>query len=199
MLSYLFRRTLLFIPTLLGATLVIFMLMALSPISIVDVLLPPGGNLLPGQRAAREQYLQERYGLGDPAIVQYLRWLNNISPVGFRTWKGDAPEVVAARARQRALRAEREKELAAAGATGKQLQDELRKVVVRPRVGDVRLDRPAVKSPDMGSSFVQARPVWPILAAALPATLLLEAISLPIAVAIALLSGIWSARHRGKA
>ena len=73
MASYLLRRILLFIPTLLGATLVIFMLMFLSPISVEAVLLPPGGNLLPGQRAAREAYLQERYGLGDPAVVQYLR------------------------------------------------------------------------------------------------------------------------------
>ena len=199
MISYLVRRILLFFPTLLGATLVVFMLMALSPISIVDVLLPPGGNLLPGQRAAREAYLQERYGLGDPAIVQYLRWLNNISPIGFRTWKGDAPEVVAARQQQQALRAQKERELLAAGATGRQIQDDLRSVVVRPRVGDVRLDKPAVKAPDMGSSFVQARPVWPILAASLPATLLLEAIALPISVAVALLTGIWSAKHRGKA
>src|SRR5689334_16964739 len=136
MLSYLLRRILLFIPTLIGATAVIFMLMALSPISIVDVLLPPGGNLLPGQRAARETYLQERYGLGDPALVQYLRWLNNISPVGFRTWKSEDPEVVEAKKKQAALRAEKERELAGAGANA--IQREVRKLVVRPRPGDIR-------------------------------------------------------------
>jgi peptide/nickel transport system permease protein len=97
MLSYLIRRILLFFPTLIGATAVIFLLMAMAPISIVDVLLPPGGALRPGERAAREAYLQERYGLGDPAVVQYLRWLNNISPIGFRTWTRDDPEVAAAR------------------------------------------------------------------------------------------------------
>ena len=199
MLSYLIRRVLLFIPTLIGATAVIFMLMALSPISIVDVLLPPGGNLLPGQRAARETYLQERYGLGDPALVQYLRWLNNISPVGFRTWKSEDPEVVEAKKKQAALRAEKERELAAAGTTGNALQRELRKYVVRPRPGDIRLDRPAVKAPDLGNSFVQSRPVWPIIATALPTTLILETVSLPVAVAIAIVSGIWAAKHRGKA
>jgi ABC-type dipeptide/oligopeptide/nickel transport system permease component len=193
MASYLVRRILLFLPTLIGATAVIFMLMALSPISIVDVLLPPGGNLQPGQRAAREAYLQERYGLGDPAVVQYLRWLNNISPVGFRTWKSDDPEVIEAKKRQGALRAEREKELAAGAA-----RQEARKVVVRPRPGDIRLDRPAIKTPDLGNSFVQSRPVWPIIKQALPVTLLLELVSVPIALAIAMLSGIWSARHRGK-
>src|SRR4051812_17273618 len=195
MLSFLVRRILLFIPTLIGATAVIFMLMALSPISIVDVLLPPGGNLQPGQRAARENYLQERYGLGDPALVQYLRWLNNISPVGFRTWKADDPEVAQATQQQRALRAEKERQLAASGATGNSAQVELRKIVVRPRPGDVRLNRPALKAPDLGSSFVQSRPVAPIIAEALPTTLLLEAASLPVALAIAILSGIWAAKH----
>src|SRR6185295_14106352 len=124
MLSYLLRRILLFIPTLIGATAVIFMLMALSPISIVDVLLPPGGNLLPGQRAARETYLQERYGLGDPALVQYLRWLNNISPVGFRTWKSDDADVAEATRRQRELRAGKERQLAAAGVSANSVQQE---------------------------------------------------------------------------
>jgi len=199
MLSYLVRRVLLFIPTLIGATLVIFMLMALSPISIVDVLLPPGGNLQPGQRAARETYLQERYGLGDPAAVQYLRWLNNISPVGFRTWKSDDPEVAESSKRQRELRAEKERQLAADGLSANSVQQELRKIVVRPRPGDMRLNRPAVKAPDLGNSFVQSRPVWPIIAEALPTTLLLEATSLPFAIAIAIVSGIWAAQHRGKA
>jgi peptide/nickel transport system permease protein len=199
MLSYLVRRILLFIPTLIGATALIFMLMALSPISIVDVLLPPGGNLLPGQRAARETYLQERYGLGDPALVQYLRWLNNISPAGFRTWKSDDPEVVESTKKQHALRAEKERELAATGAGASSIQAALRKVVVRPRPGDIRVNRPALKVPDLGNSFIQSRPVLPIVAEALPTTLLLEAGSLPVALAIAILSGIWAAKHRGKA
>src|SRR5689334_5637193 len=116
MISYLIRSILLFIPTPIGATAVMFILMALSPISIVDVLLPPGGNLQPGQRAARETYLQERYGLGDPALVQYLRWLNNISPVGFRTWKSDDPEVAESRKKQKELRDAKERELTATGA-----------------------------------------------------------------------------------
>jgi peptide/nickel transport system permease protein len=199
MISYLVRRILLFIPTLIGATAVIFMLMALSPISIVDVLLPPGGNLQPGQRAARETYLQERYGLGDPALVQYLRWLNNISPVGFRTWKSADPEVVESRKKQKELRDAKERELAAAGASANAIQREIRKIVVRPRPGDTRLNRPALKAPDLGNSFIQSRPVWPIIASALPTTLLLEATSLPPALAIAVLSGIWAAKNRGKA
>ena len=198
MLSYLVRRLLLFFPTLIGATAVIFLLMAMAPISIVDVLLPPGGQLQPGQRAAREAYLQERYGLGDPPVVQYLRWLNNISPVGFRTWTSADPEVKEARARQEKLRAEKEAELTAAGASARQIQDELREIDPRPNAGDIRPNRPALKWPDLGNSFIQARPVWPIIWPALKVTILLQVISLPLSVAIAVVSGIWSARHRGK-
>src|SRR5215471_1988474 len=98
MTSYLIRRFLLFFPTLIGATALIFFLMAYAPINIIDVLLPPGGDLRPGQRALREAYLQERYGLNDPKIVQYLRWLNNVSPVGFQIWRNSVPQVQEARA-----------------------------------------------------------------------------------------------------
>ena len=198
MLSYLIRRILLFFPTLIGATAVIFLLMAIAPISIVDVLLPPGGAMRPGERAAREAYLQERYGLGDPAIVQYLRWLNNISPVGFRTWTRDDPEVVEAKAKETQLRADKERELAAAGTGPEEVQRATKQIDVRPDAGGFRLNKPAVKAPDLGSSFVQARSVWPIISEALPVTLMLELLAVPLSLAIALLSGIWSAKHRGK-
>ena len=70
MAKYLFRRVLLFLPTILGATFLVFMLMAPSPISIVDVLLPPGGEIRPGERAVKEAYIEERYGLNDPPPMQ---------------------------------------------------------------------------------------------------------------------------------
>ncbi len=198
MLSYLLRRTLLFIPTLIGATAVIFFLMALSPTSIVDTLLPPGGDLRPGERALREAYIQERYGLGDPAPVQYLRWLNNVSPVGFRTWKRADAEVQKATMEENALRDARRAELAASGMSPGQIEKEVVKINLRPNPGQFRWDRPAIKAPDLGDSFIQSRPVGPIIAAALPVTITLQVVSLPIALSIALLSGIWSAQHRGK-
>lgn len=199
MLTYLVRRILLFFPTLVGATAVIFLLMAAAPINIVDVLLPPGGAMRPGERAAREAYLQERYGLGDPAIVQYLRWLNNISPVGFRIWKRDDPEVVAAKQKETAIRVGLEQKLRAAGAKPDEIQQAVRRIDVKPNAGGFRLNKPALKAPDLGNSFVQSRPTWPVIRGALPVTIMLQLISLPVSIAIALLSGIWSARHRGKA
>lgn len=82
MLSYLLRRVLLLIPTLIGATALIFFIMESSPVSITNTLLSKEGNLTPGERAVREAYLNKRYGLNKPAPVRYLRWLNAISPVG---------------------------------------------------------------------------------------------------------------------
>ena len=198
MLSYLIRRILLFFPTLIGATAVIFLLMAASPVNIVDVLLPPGGAMRPGERAAREAYLDERYGLGKPPTLQYLRWLNNISPVGFRTWKRDDPPVAEAKAKEAALKADKEREMAAAGATPADIERAVKRIDVGPDAGDPRLNKPALKVPDPGHSFVQSRPVWPVIRQALPVTIMLQLVSLPVSMAIALLTGVWSAQHRGK-
>ena len=82
MLTYLLRRLLLMIPTLLGITMVVFAVMVLSPggltaQSLID------GNMKPQEKAALEAYYNKRYGLDQPAPLQYLRWLNNVSPIGF--------------------------------------------------------------------------------------------------------------------
>jgi len=82
MLTYLLRRILLIVPTLLGITLVVFSVMAASPGGIGSQALTEG-VMQPEARKAMEAYYNRRYGLDDPAPVQYLRWLNNISPIGF--------------------------------------------------------------------------------------------------------------------
>ena len=82
MLTYLLRRVLLIVPTLFGITLVVFTVMAASPGGIGAGALTEG-VMQPEARKAIEAYYNKRYGLNDSAPVQYLRWLNNISPVGF--------------------------------------------------------------------------------------------------------------------
>ena len=84
MLNYLIRRLLLMPPTLLGATMIVFFVIALSPGGITGALLSRDAELRPEARKAREEYLQRRYGLNDPPPLQYLRWLNKISPVGVK-------------------------------------------------------------------------------------------------------------------
>lgn len=85
MVSYITRRLLLMIPTLLGITFIVFMLLAASPGGIGAGLLLAGGGQMQSQSAIAIQKakLEDRYGLNEPVIVQYVRWLGRISPIKF--------------------------------------------------------------------------------------------------------------------
>lgn len=83
--AYIFRRLLLMIPTLLGITFLVFMLIALSPGGIGASLTQASGGMDQTSRAIKEAYLEDRYGLDAPATLQYVRWLGRISPVKFGT------------------------------------------------------------------------------------------------------------------
>ncbi|HMO24717.1 MAG TPA: ABC transporter permease, partial [Tepidisphaeraceae bacterium] len=194
MTSYLIRRLVLFVPTLLGATFIVFLLLFASPSSPVDTLLPPDGNMLPSMKRERQDYLEERYGLHLGPVMQYFRWLNNISPVGFATWE----RVVSARVRRDQLRAEKEAALRAEGMSGRLIDQQVRQLVVSPSAGDPKLTQPQFKAPDLGRSFFSNRPVAPIILEALPVTISLQMLALPVMIGIALVSGVWSAQHRGK-
>lgn len=82
MVSYIVRRLLLMIPTLIGITFLVFMLVALSPGGVGAALEMAGGGAPEATaRALQEAYLEDRYGLDDPVILQYGRWLHRISPI----------------------------------------------------------------------------------------------------------------------
>src|SRR5512139_753109 len=83
MLTYLLRRLLLMIPTLLGITILVFTVMAMSPGGISAQTLIGGMDMKPQEKKALLDYYNKRYGLDQPPPVQYLRWLNNVSPIGF--------------------------------------------------------------------------------------------------------------------
>lgn len=85
MLSYILRRLLLMIPTLIGVTAVVFFVMALAPGGIGGSALSDEGSMRADQRRAMRQYYERRYAIDKPLGVQYLRWLNRVSPVGFAT------------------------------------------------------------------------------------------------------------------
>lgn len=103
MLTYIVRRLLLMIPTLLGISFLVFMLIALSPGGIgAGLKFSAGGQMEATNAAQLEAYLDDRYGLKDPAVMQYLRWLSRVSPIKFGTrdqLSGDqrirAPKVLA--------------------------------------------------------------------------------------------------------
>ena len=83
MTTYLVRRIALMFPTLIGITVVVFAVMAASPGGISAQHLVEGQNLEPQAKKALEDYYNRLYGLDQPAPLQYLRWLNSISPAGF--------------------------------------------------------------------------------------------------------------------
>ena len=151
MLNYVIRRSLLILPTLLGITILVFSVMAMAPGGVGASLLSRAGDMRPEERAALEAYVNERYGLDKPLPVQYLRWLNNVSPIGFRTDENREP------------------------------------------------DGFDFKVPDLGMSFAKNRPVTELVAEALPITLLLNALSVPLVFILSIVMGVYTAKFRGQA
>ena len=68
--DYLFRRILIAIPSLLGISLVLFTVLALAPGD-------PFGELVtnPNVPAEIRLALRAKFGLDDPVLVRYVRWL----------------------------------------------------------------------------------------------------------------------------
>jgi len=73
-LTYLYRRLLLLVPTLLGTSLLIFALLRLLPGDVVDAIAGTDSSL---STEAREN-LRRALGLADPLPLQYLRWLSGV-------------------------------------------------------------------------------------------------------------------------
>lgn len=78
MWGFILRRMLYMIPTLVVISIVSFAIIQLPPgdylTTVVDQLQADGGMVDPAQLVA----LRERYGLGDPMIVQYFKWITGI-------------------------------------------------------------------------------------------------------------------------
>ena len=255
-------------PTLLGVTAVVFFVMALAPGGFAGSLLNQGGAQTEGEEARRiRAYMMRRYGLDKPVVVQYGRWLNQVSPIGFvnssnvkisdadreaveKRYAND--ELIPASARRAAV----ELVLAVAryedrdvgevcehflvglsdGSLGWMLpylgEDPRPQMLVayqavasgvgadgqaldEPTLSRLRVDlidemsfqastmdrvlfsRPTLKMPDMGKSL-RGRQVTQLLGESLPITLLLNVITIPVVYVLAIIIGIYSAKHRGK-
>lgn len=82
MFSFLARRMLtVFLPTLLGLSMLVFGAMHLIPGSFVDILLGVGQDISEEQK----QRVVAQYGLDQPVPVQYVRWLGNVFTGDFGT------------------------------------------------------------------------------------------------------------------
>ena len=74
MRKYILRRVLLFVPTLLGVALVIFILLRILPGDVaVQILAGPNGEAEYTQEDVDS--LRERYGLNDPIHIQFVNWI----------------------------------------------------------------------------------------------------------------------------
>ncbi len=75
MRTYIARRLLLFVPTLFGASLLIFVLMRLVPGDIAEILVYQTGSESSAVQKRQIEQIRRELGLDRPVAVQYLAWL----------------------------------------------------------------------------------------------------------------------------
>jgi len=75
--KYVARRLLMFVPTLVGASLLIFVLMRLVPGDIAEILVYQTGTESSAIQERQIQQIREELGLDRPIAVQYLAWMGN--------------------------------------------------------------------------------------------------------------------------
>src|SRR5258708_14869626 len=79
MRSYVIRRLLALVPTLLFASLIVFVIVRLVPGSIIDMMLSQ--NDVGADKLSRDQLIQT-LGLDRPMWEQYFRWIGRSLPPG---------------------------------------------------------------------------------------------------------------------
>ena len=77
MRKYILRRLLLFIPTLLGASILIFVLLRLVPGDIAEILVYQSGTESSAVQEKQIQEIRAEFGLDRPVAIQYVLWLGN--------------------------------------------------------------------------------------------------------------------------
>ncbi|MBI3635432.1 MAG: ABC transporter permease [Candidatus Rokubacteria bacterium] len=79
MRTYILRRLALFVPTLLGASLLIFVLMRMVPGDIAQILVYQTGSESSAVQEKQIRQIRAELGLDRPLPVQYVRWLGDIA------------------------------------------------------------------------------------------------------------------------
>jgi len=80
---YVVHRLLLFVPTLLGASLLIFVLMRLVPGDIAQILVYQTGSEQSSVQEKQIKQIRTELGLDKPVLVQYVTWLGNAVRLDF--------------------------------------------------------------------------------------------------------------------
>ncbi|MEK7681903.1 MAG: nickel ABC transporter permease subunit NikB, partial [Chloroflexota bacterium] len=91
MQAYVFQRLLLFVPVLVGVSVIIFLIMRVLPGDVArTVLLGVSGEGVVTEEALRN--VQQRLGLDKPLVMQYLDWIWGVVRLDFGTsFKTETP------------------------------------------------------------------------------------------------------------
>jgi peptide/nickel transport system permease protein len=83
------RRLLLVVPTLLGVTIIIFVLMRLVPGDVAEILVFDAGSLSPQEVERQIAEIRQELGLDQPVVTQYVNWLGDLmsGDFGFSYWE----------------------------------------------------------------------------------------------------------------
>ena len=83
MTTYIVRRLLLMIPTLLGITVMVFAISRIAPGDPVSLSMGPGGQLDAARAADVRKARMALYGLDKPVPIQYAKWLGRVVRLDF--------------------------------------------------------------------------------------------------------------------
>jgi peptide/nickel transport system permease protein len=99
-LNYVARRLLLFVPTLLGVTVTIFVMLRLVPGDVAEILASEAGAETAARVQANVDSIRRELGLDQPVITQYAQWLRAFlaGDLGYSYWEQrPVSEIVAER------------------------------------------------------------------------------------------------------
>ena len=74
MRTYILRRLLLAVPTIIGLTIIVFLLVRFLPGDVIDAM--SGADFVPDE--ARRQAMLKALGLSDPLHIQYINWVRDM-------------------------------------------------------------------------------------------------------------------------
>ena len=84
MRSYVVHRLLLFVPAMVGASMLIFVFMRLVPGDIAEILVYQTGSEMSGVQQKQIQRIRQDLGLDQPVLVQYFSWIGGAVRGDFR-------------------------------------------------------------------------------------------------------------------
>jgi peptide/nickel transport system permease protein len=89
MLKYLMRRLLLFVPTLLGVTIIIFLMVRMVPGDVAEILVYDAGSMSADEVKTQITQIRAELGLDRPIAAQYLTWIGHaaVGNFGYSYWE----------------------------------------------------------------------------------------------------------------